>query len=239
MNNYEFCVHFARTAAIGHPDFSVLDFGCGAATVVRLLTDAGIEAVGCDTFYEGGDLSNDIPEAIGNRVHRMTDGRIPFADATFDLVISNQVMEHVADLDAALAEIARVLKPGGTCLSLFPHREVWREGHCNIPFLHRFPKGRLRVFYAAALYPIGSFREGSSRMQWARNFADWIDRWCYYRTYSEIAATFARHLSKPQHIEADWIVKRRSEFRYLPPFLRTLISRKAAGLVFVTTATIG
>jgi SAM-dependent methyltransferase len=234
VDNYEFCADYALTAARGRPDFAVLDFGCGGARIVKLLTESGIEAHGCDTFYEGGDLSVTVPTEIGNRVHRMTGDRIPFGDETFDLVISNQVMEHVADLDAVLAEIARVLKPGGLCLSLFPHREIWREGHCNIPFLHRFPKGKLRVYYAAALHPLGYFREGKSRMQWARDFADWIDRWCHYRSHREITKTFTRHLSAPEHIECEWIVGRRSSFRFAPKWLRRFIAAKMAGLVFVT-----
>ncbi len=39
--------------------------------------------------------------------------RIPFADAGFDAVIANHMLYHVADLDATLAEIRRVLRPGG------------------------------------------------------------------------------------------------------------------------------
>jgi len=56
-------------------------------------------------------------EILGN-VHLKScslieDGRYPFPDATFDLVVSNYVVEHVADPNLHLAEIARVLKTGG------------------------------------------------------------------------------------------------------------------------------
>ena len=44
------------------------------------------------------------------------DGRLDFPDASFDLVVNNMVFEHVEDLDAVLAEIQRVLKPGGRIL---------------------------------------------------------------------------------------------------------------------------
>ena len=49
-------------------------------------------------------------------------------------------------------EIHRVLKPGGTVLSIFPSRDVFREGHIGIPFSHWFPKGsRVRFYYTWAL----------------------------------------------------------------------------------------
>jgi len=59
----------------------------------------------------------------------MDGDRTPFVTGSFDLVINNQVLEHVTDLDVVVHEIARVLKPGGSCLSLFPDKGVWREGH--------------------------------------------------------------------------------------------------------------
>jgi hypothetical protein len=129
----------------------------------------------------------------------------------------------------------RVLKHGGTCLSLFPHREIWREGHCNIPFLHRFAKGTTpRIYYAAALRSLGLgyFKKDLTPMEWSRNFCDWLDKWCYYRPYKQIEASFERHLSKPRHIEEDWLISRKAAFRHLPPWIRKLITRKAAGLVF-------
>lgn len=51
-------------------------------------------------------------------VRRMEDGAIPFSDETFDIVVSNQAMEHVPDLDFSLSEVDRVLAPGGLVLGL-------------------------------------------------------------------------------------------------------------------------
>jgi len=50
---------------------------------------------------------------MNSTIRRMKRGRIPFDDGTFDYVINKEVMEHVENLDEALAEIHRVLKPGG------------------------------------------------------------------------------------------------------------------------------
>ncbi len=128
MNNYEFCTEYA--ARVGAR--TVLDFGCGAGQIVRLLRNRSIDARGCDSFYGGG--AYEIPPDLKRTILPMQDGKVPFPDQTFDLVINNQVMEHVEDIDAAISEIARVLKPHGRVLSLFPDKRVWREGH-SVPTL--------------------------------------------------------------------------------------------------------
>ena len=54
------------------------------------------------------------------------DGRqIPFPDASFDVVFSSNVLEHVRDLAALEAEIKRVLRPGGFCVHVMP-THIWR-----------------------------------------------------------------------------------------------------------------
>lgn len=57
-------------------------------------------------------------------VQRVDLQSIPEADASFDLVMANHVLEHVADLDAALAEIGRVLAPGGHAILQTPFSRV-------------------------------------------------------------------------------------------------------------------
>lgn len=46
--------------------------------------------------------------------------RLPFADGTFDTVMATEVLEHVAEVDAAVAEVRRVLRPGGHFLATVP-----------------------------------------------------------------------------------------------------------------------
>lgn len=235
MNNYEFCVDFALCASDGRQGFKVLDYGCGAGEIVSAMCRDGLDAFGCEAFYEGGDTSEKLLSDIRDRVFRMQGDRIPFPDSTFDLVVTNTVLEHVSDLDVSVGEIARVLKPGGLCLAIFPHLEVWREGHCEMPFVHRMPKSSLRIHYVAALrwLGLGHWREDLSPYDWARNFYNWHDKWCHYRSLSTIRSTFRHHLSEPQHMEAEWVAKRSSRLARLPAGIRTLIARKAAGLVMV------
>jgi SAM-dependent methyltransferase len=100
----------------------ILDFGCGTGTMLGHLARYG-EAHGVDFD----------PEAVRfcalrgvERVQLVTEGRLPFADATFDLVTALDVLEHIDDDVAAVAEIRRVLRPGGLLLASVPaYRFLW------------------------------------------------------------------------------------------------------------------
>lgn len=245
MNNYEFCANYLESLSCGkRQPVTVLDYGCGAGQIVNLLIHQGIDAKGVDVFYAGGDHSNRVPpELMGEKIKPITNGIIPYEDNSFDFVVNNQVLEHVEDIDHVLAEIHRVLKPSGLVLSLFPDKGVWREGHCGIPFLHKFPKGsKSRVYYAALLRTLGMghFKQNNSALQWSRDFCNWLDRWTYYRSYPEICAAFNRNFIEIQHIEEIWLQERfgiraRILTGWLPIPTRRWIVKKLGGMVFTCT----
>jgi SAM-dependent methyltransferase len=105
-------------------DATVLDFGCGDGGAVEAWRDSGREAFGCDiAVHRSGDRLRAIE----------TPYRLPFDDGTFDLVVSNMVLEHVQDYGVAFGEIRRVLKPGAISLHVFPARWAPIEPHLRIP----------------------------------------------------------------------------------------------------------
>lgn len=242
ISNYEFCSDWILDRKTENR-IRVLDYGCGSGEVVKNLLNHDVNAFGCDVFYEGGDHSKEIDfSVLGNAIKIMEKGEciIPFDDASFDIVINNQVMEHVVDLNKVLSEINRVLVPGGTVLSLFPAIDVWREGHCGIPFLHWFPKGsRSRVYYAAVCRILGFGKNKGSKtiMDWSRDSCNWLDSWTYYRTQKEIEATYARFFYDINHIEDFWLQQRlgvqKSFAAWLPPSFQKFFVRKLGGIVFV------
>jgi SAM-dependent methyltransferase len=200
--NYAFMLAYAADHARG----PIRDYGCGAGAVVVEGRRRGLDIEGAEVFYAGGSGRDAVAAAglLGTAVLEIEDGRVPVEDGRYDLVLSNQVFEHVDDLDATLREIERILRPGGSLLSMFPSRDVWREGHCGIPFLHRFePDSRLAYHYARGMRRLGfgSFTEGKAPDEWAANFIAWIDSYCFYRSYEEIERTYRRYFSELKPLE--------------------------------------
>lgn len=237
MNTYEFIADSVVRRVAARPS-RVLDYGCGAGEIIEVLRARGIDAWGCDVFYEGGDCSSQISAQLRPFIRRIEGTVIPYEDCGFDIVLSNQVFEHVPDMEAALREIARVLKPGGTALNVFPDRGVWREGHCGIPFLHRFPKNTtLRIYYAALLRAsgMGYHKRNLTAMQWAKDFCQWLDNWTYYRSGLEIHERFSRLIGTTTHAEEEWLRARfDGRFDALPTALQRFIVRKMAGLTLLS-----
>lgn len=115
----------------------VVDAGCGEGYGLRLLADAGAASV------VGVELAPDVaaharatyPEA---RVLEADVGAVPLPDASVDVVVSLQVIEHVWDVPGFLAECARLLRPGGELWCATPNRLTFTpdgDGPCN-PFHH-------------------------------------------------------------------------------------------------------
>jgi ubiquinone/menaquinone biosynthesis C-methylase UbiE len=105
------------------PGDAVLDCGCGMGFYLRALT-----TIGKGAFYGiDGDTKAlaFAREALAGRGVLLVDGDIlhlPYADASFDKVLMTEVLEHLPDDHQGLAEIHRVLKPGGTLALTVPHR---------------------------------------------------------------------------------------------------------------------
>jgi SAM-dependent methyltransferase len=99
----------------------VLDLGCGEGQIARLAAKAG-EApvvVGLDPAW--GQLAVAAARGGGVAWVRGRAETLPFADDAFDAVVSCLVIEHVDDLDGFLAEVARVLSPGGRLVLFTNH----------------------------------------------------------------------------------------------------------------------
>jgi ubiquinone/menaquinone biosynthesis C-methylase UbiE len=107
----------------------VLDAGAGTGRITRALTGLGWDVTALD-------ISTEMLEAIartipGTKTVAGALGRpLPFDDHTFDAVVSTRVLKYVADLDAAMREIARVVRPGGHIVLEFTNgRSLARIGY--------------------------------------------------------------------------------------------------------------
>jgi ubiquinone/menaquinone biosynthesis C-methylase UbiE len=93
----------------------VLEAGCGTGLLLERISRFAARARGVD--LSGGMLAR--AHARGLEVVQASITALPYADESFDLVCSFKVLAHVADIRGALAEMARVTRPGGFVLAEF------------------------------------------------------------------------------------------------------------------------
>lgn len=98
----------------------VLDLGCGEGQVARLAAERGArQVVGVDA--SAAQIREAHRRGGGPAYVRAAAVALPLASGMFDAVVSCLVLEHVADLDGALDEVSRVLRPGGRFVVFLNH----------------------------------------------------------------------------------------------------------------------
>lgn len=126
-------------------DARILDIGCGIGTYVRRFRAYSDEVYGVDVEPERvAEASETLPNIQVARGEEL-----PFPDGFFDLVFSNEVIEHVDDDRATIREAVRVTQPGGSIVIFAPNRLYPFETHGayfgrryvfgNIPLVNWFP----------------------------------------------------------------------------------------------------
>lgn len=143
------------------PGSTVIDVGCGAgrhafeayrrgADVVAFDRDAA-ELRSVDTLLRAMAETGEAPAGASAKVVLGDALKLPYADETFDCVIASEILEHIPHDDAAIAELIRVLKVGGTlAVSVprwLPERLCWLlsdEYHSN-------EGGHVRIYRASEL----------------------------------------------------------------------------------------
>jgi ubiquinone/menaquinone biosynthesis methyltransferase len=104
-----------RMAAV-QPGERALDLACGTGDIASELAARGASVVGLDVTYRMLQLARTKAPSMPFICGDMTS--LPFRDAEFDIVSTGYGLRNVPDLPLALREIYRVLRPGGTFLSL-------------------------------------------------------------------------------------------------------------------------
>lgn len=121
----------------------LLDIGTGSGYIAHHLADFVGNVTSIDVIDERKVKS-------GYSYIRVQDENMPFAPGTFNVVVSNHVIEHVKDQQLHLSEVWRVLKPGGVVYLATPNRNWLIDPHYRVPFINWMPR-RLADIYLRAL----------------------------------------------------------------------------------------
>ncbi|MFI6597854.1 class I SAM-dependent methyltransferase [Nonomuraea sp. NPDC050536] len=152
-------VDFARLP-VG-PGVRVLDLGCGGGRHAFEVLRRGSDVVAFDmdqaeldnvaAMFVAMDKAGEVPLGATGQTIQGTALDMPFEDGSFDRVIAAEVLEHIPDDMAAMREIFRVLKPGGTAAitvpSFLPERICWALDEAY----HTAPGGHVRIYTLAEL----------------------------------------------------------------------------------------
>ncbi|MFL6240632.1 MAG: methyltransferase domain-containing protein [Actinomycetes bacterium] len=157
------------------PGDRVLDLGCGAGRHAYGAARRGADVVALDysldevstvrATFAAMTEAGEIPIGATTEAVRGDLLALPFPDDSFDKVIAAEVLEHIPSDERAMAEIARVLKPGGraavTVPRWLPERICWalsQDYHSN-------PGGHIRIYtgteLTSKLSKVGLYRYGS------------------------------------------------------------------------------
>jgi SAM-dependent methyltransferase len=138
------------------PGDRVLDLGCGGGRHAFELYRRGAHVVAYDhdadelaqvaTMFLAMSLDGEAGEGAEASVVRGDVLSLPFPDGSFDAVIAAEVLEHIPNDEAAMAEIARVVKPGGKVAVTVPR---WWPEQINWALsneYHDIPGGHVRIY---------------------------------------------------------------------------------------------
>ncbi|HEX5705484.1 MAG TPA: class I SAM-dependent methyltransferase [Pyrinomonadaceae bacterium] len=157
----------------------VLEIGCGMGTDGAQFAKAGANYTGIDLTDAAVELARKRFQVSGLKGEfRVADAeRLDFPDASFDLVYSHGVLHHTPDIEAAVREIHRVLKPGGRAMVMLYHRGSYNY-RVGIRVLRRAGAGLLtseagiKLINLLTREPIDSLREHAQLAKNGNSSAD-------------------------------------------------------------------
>ena len=168
------------------PGERLLDIGCGSGWFGDRCHRHGIDVWAMDIGRSGvAGAKTRFPQAATYQVGDLY--FLPFAAASFDAVVLSEVVEHLEDIDAALAEARRVLRPGGRLLVSVPYRETIVDHlciHCNQltpanAHLHRFDEATLAAHFRRQKFAIREVHLMTNKLLELGGFPHFSARWPY------------------------------------------------------------
>ena len=134
----------------------LLDIGTGNGEIAQYLSEY-FDVTSVDTV-------NQSDQNLNFSFILVTDEHLPFSENSFDIIVSNHVIEHVKHADLHLAEMARTLAPGGLIYLATPNRLWPWEVHYQVALLHYLPQ----PLFMHVLKFVGLYHEDIWLLSWAK-----------------------------------------------------------------------
>jgi SAM-dependent methyltransferase len=129
--------HLLAKAISGLTPGRALDIGAAGGGNTRVLRQHGWDAIALEYGADGAEVAH----GRGLATLRGDATRLPVADASLDLVVAFDLLEHLEDDDAAVAEVRRVLKPTGTYLVAVPaDPKLWSDHDEAVDHVRRYTR---------------------------------------------------------------------------------------------------
>jgi len=209
----------------------VLDVGCGHGELLAYLVSnlpllrpsLQLECYGFDVSDSGMMPVNFLRKVVDDLCQ--VDGTVdwaqrislirstdpwPYGDDYFDVIVSNQVIEHVDDHELFFRELRRTLKDGGYSVHLVPLRECVWEPHIKLPLFHRLRNHDARTSY------IGLMVRLRVKRPWLVHPAETVE--AYSGREADIMRDFTNYVGQRDLYNLGKKVKLRTSFRYTRDF---------------------
>ncbi len=222
-----------QTLKTGTKSVRLCDIGCGdgemlsylASCLPRLNPELEFEFFGIDVADSGVQAEGFFARTLATlsaahpqiewqkRLHLVTShSRWPFEDGALNIIVSNQVLEHVVDHRHFFEESHRTLATGGIGAHLFPLKHYVWEGHVHMPFLHRIRQHHVKRAYIKLMTRLGTGSFQAHQREYGMTLDYYAEEHADYMTF------MTKYLTAKQLLDLCKAARLRSDFSYTRNF---------------------
>ena len=200
---------FMAAVPLLHP---VLDVGCGDGHFASVTFAESID-VGMDPWKRDLLECAALRPSVYKELVLASATEMPFADGSFQTVVSNSVLEHIPDVEMTVREIARVLKPGGEFAMTTPS-EYYPTFLLGASLPRKIGVAKLGELYGSFFNKISSHAHVDSPQVWTRRFErhqlDVVEHTYYFSESAHRAFDMAHYIGIPnlvtKRLLGEWVI---------------------------------
>ncbi len=190
----------------------VLDVGCGDGHFASVTFTEPID-VGLDPWERDLMECATLRPRVYKALVLATSTEMPFADESFQTIVSNSVLEHIPDVEMTVREIARVLKPGGEFAMTTPS-EYYPEFLLGASLPKKMGITKLGQLYGNFFNKISSHAHVDSPKVWTRRFSRYnlevVEHFYYFSESAHRAFDMAHYIAVPnlatKRLRGEWVI---------------------------------